>query len=60
MKHLHKLHSGVKGRASHHLRKEFPELLKLPALWTPTYFVASTGQVSMMIVKKYIENQRGS
>lgn len=70
MNHLLKLRSGVKGRASHHLRKEFPELLKLPALWTPTYFVASTGQVSTdneagertrsTVVKKYIENQRGS
>ncbi|MCF2149107.1 IS200/IS605 family transposase [Desmonostoc muscorum LEGE 12446] len=49
----------VKGRASHHLRKEFPELKKLPALWTPTYFVASTGQVSTEVLKKYIENQRG-
>lgn len=38
----------VKGRASHLLRKEFPELKKLPALWTPTYFVASTGQVSTL------------
>nr|WP_243147219.1 transposase [Scytonema sp. UIC 10036] len=59
MKPLHKLRSGVKGRASHHLRKEFPSLKKLPALWTPTYFVASTGQVSTEVVKKYIENQRG-
>lgn len=38
----------VKGRASHHLRREYPELKKLPALWTPTYFVASTGQVSTL------------
>jgi putative transposase len=49
----------VNGRASHYLRKEFPELKKLPALWTPTYFVATTGQVSTEVVKKYIENQRG-
>ena len=28
----------VKGRASHHLRKEYPHLLKLPTLWTPSYF----------------------
>lgn len=49
----------VKGRASHHLRKEWTELKKLPALWTPTYFVASTGQVSTEVVKRYIENQRG-
>jgi putative transposase len=49
----------AKGRALYHLRKEFPDLKKLPALWTPTYFVASTGQVSTEVVKKYIENQRG-
>ncbi len=24
----------IKGRASHYLRKELPELLKLPTLWT--------------------------
>ncbi len=59
MKHHHRLRSGVKGRASHHLRKEFPDLKQLPALWTPTYFVASTGQVSTEVVKNYIENQRG-
>lgn len=44
----------VKGRASHHLRKEFPELKKLPALWTPTYFVATTGQVSTEVVKNIL------
>ena len=48
----------VKGRASNYLRKEFPQLKKLPSLWTPTYFVATTGQVSTEVVKKYIENQR--
>jgi len=49
----------VKGRASSILRKDFPDLKKLPTLWTPTYFVASTGQVSTEVVKKYIENQKG-
>ncbi len=34
----------IKGRASHHLRKEFPELLKLPTLWTPSYFVATISE----------------
>ncbi|KYC42836.1 transposase [Scytonema hofmannii PCC 7110] len=48
----------IKGRASHHLRKEFPELLKMPSLWSPSYFVASTGQVSTEVVRKYIENQK--
>ncbi len=48
----------VKGRASSYLRKEFPELLKLPTLWTPSYFVGSVGNVSTETVRKYIEEQR--
>ena len=48
----------VKSRASHYLRKEFPDLKKLPTLWSPSYFVATTGQVSTEVVKNYIENQR--
>ncbi|NEO54350.1 MAG: IS200/IS605 family transposase [Okeania sp. SIO3B5] len=49
----------VKGRASHHLRKEFPRLLKLPTLWTPSFFCATTGNASTDTVRKYIENQTG-
>lgn len=49
----------VKGRASKLLRDEFPQLKKLPSLWSPSYFVATTGQVSTDIVKKYIEGQKG-
>lgn len=49
----------VKGRASKLLRDEFPHLKKLPSLWTPTYFVSTTGQVSTEIVRQYIENQKG-
>jgi putative transposase len=49
----------VKGRAANYLRKEFPHLKKLPSLWTPTYFVATTGQVSTEVVRQYIENQKG-
>lgn len=49
----------VKGRASKMLRDEFPHLKKLPSLWTPTYFVSTTGQVSTEIVRQYIENQKG-
>jgi putative transposase len=48
----------IKGRASHHLRKEFPHLLKLPTLWTPSYFCATTGNASTETIKKYIENQK--
>ncbi|NEO66990.1 MAG: IS200/IS605 family transposase [Moorea sp. SIO4G2] len=49
----------VKGRASHHLRKEFPELLKLPTLWSPSYFCSTTGNASTETVRRYIKNQRG-
>ncbi len=48
----------VKCRASHHLRQEFPQLLKLPTLWTPSYFVATAGNASTETIQKYIENQR--
>jgi putative transposase len=49
----------LKGRASKYLREEFPDLKKLPSLWSPSYFVATTGQVSTDTIKKYIESQRG-
>jgi len=48
----------IKGRAAHHLRQEFPELLKLPCLWTPSYFVSTAGNISTETVKRYIANQR--
>ncbi len=48
----------IKGRASHHLRKEFSELLKLPTLWTPSYFVSTAGNISTEAVKNYIAQQR--
>ena len=50
----------VKGRASRYLRQEFPQLKKLPCLWSPSYFVGSTGQVSTDVVKRYIETQRSA
>lgn len=48
----------IKGRASHFLRKEFPELLKLPTLWTPSYFVSTAGNICTETVKRYIAQQR--
>ena len=49
----------IKGRAAKYLRDEFSDLKKLPSLWSPSYFVATTGQVSTETIKKYIESQRG-
>lgn len=48
----------IKGRALHHLTKEYSHLLKLPTLWTPSYFCATTGNTSTEAFKKYIENHR--
>jgi len=48
----------IKGRSSHDLRLEFPELRKLPSLWTHSYFVSTAGNVSAETIKKYIEEQK--
>lgn len=39
------------------LRKSFPELRRLKALWSPSYFVRSVGGGSEETVKRYVENQ---
>ncbi len=48
----------VKGFTSHALRKEFPHLLKLPSLWTRSYFVGTAGNVSGDMIKRYVESQK--
>ena len=51
----------VKGYTSHVLREEFPELKrKLPTLWTHSKFISSFGAVTLEVVKKYIEEQKGN
>jgi putative transposase len=50
----------IKGYTSHVLREEFPELKrKLPTLWTHSKFISSVGAVTLDVVKKYIEEQKG-
>jgi len=53
----HKLAKAVKGRSSNYLRKEFPSLLKMPTLWSRSYFMSTVGNVSTETVMEYIENQ---
>lgn len=48
----------VKGVTSHTLRKEFPHLLKLPSLWTRSYFVGTAGNVSSETIKRYVDEQK--
>jgi putative transposase len=52
----HLVVKAFKGRSSYYLRKEFPELLKLPSLWTSSYFVSTAGNVSSEVIRKYIED----
>jgi putative transposase len=53
----HKIIRSIKGRSSRLLRREFPELLRLPSLWTHSYFVSTAGNVSSETIKRYIEEQ---
>lgn len=48
----------VKGATSHQLREEFPELQKMPSLWTRSYFVSTAGNVSSETIKWYVETQK--
>jgi putative transposase len=50
----------IKGYTAHTLRKEFPALKsRLPSLWTRGKFISSVGAVTLEVVKKYIESQKG-
>jgi REP-associated tyrosine transposase len=49
----------VKGLTSHELREKFPVLLRLPSLWTRSYFAATAGNVSAETIRRYIEAQKG-
>ena len=56
---IHRLVKLLKGRSSRVLRDEFPWLRsRLPTLWTNSYFVSTVGGAPLVIVKKYIENQK--
>ncbi|MBS7615503.1 IS200/IS605 family transposase [Candidatus Bathyarchaeota archaeon] len=48
----------IKGYTSRVLRREFPELLKMPTLWTRSYFVSTAGNVSSQVIEQYIESQK--
>lgn len=55
---VHRLVKQIKGRTSHHLRREFPTIKsRLPTLWTNSYFVATVGGATIETVRRYIENQ---
>jgi REP-associated tyrosine transposase len=51
--------NAVKGRTSHDLRSAYPVLLKLPSLWTGSYFASTAGNVSAPTIETYIAAQKG-
>lgn len=53
---IHLVCKAFKGRSSFYLRKEFPELLKLPSLWSRSYFYSTAGNVSAATIQRYIED----
>lgn len=46
-----------KVRSSRILRQEFPYLMKMPSLWTRSYFVSTAGNVATETIQKYIQAQ---
>jgi len=48
----------LKSHTSRVLRQEFPELLRMPALWTRSYFVSTAGNVSAATIQRYIAEQK--
>ena len=57
---IHRLVRDLKGHSSRLLRQEFPWLRsRRPTLWTHLYFVATVGGAPVVVIKQYIENQKG-
>ena len=57
---LSKFINSLKAVSGRLLFREFPELKKYlweNHFWSPSYFLASTGQVTLDTLKKYVENQ---
>jgi putative transposase len=52
----------IKGQTARELRKKYKDFLadKLwgDSFWSPSYFIATTGNVTIDILKEYVENQR--
>lgn len=52
--------NAVKTITSREIRRNFPstkEQVRDDAFWSPSYFLATTGQVTLDQLKKYVENQ---
>lgn len=48
-----------KWRTSHNLRNRYPELRKLPSLWTRSYFATTEKTVSPDTIRTFVAAQKG-
>ncbi len=53
--------NSLKSVTSRRLRKEFPKIIEKELwggkFWSPSYFIATTGQVKLEDVKRYVQSQ---
>jgi putative transposase len=57
---LTKVVNSIKGASARRIRQEFPktkEYLWGDSFWSDSYFIASTGQVSLDVLMGYVESQ---
>lgn len=57
---LSKFINSLKSVSARLLFREFPELrqtLRNGSFWSPSYFLATTGQVTLEVLKRYVETQ---
>ena len=60
VREVYNLVNMLKGYTSNVLRKEFRHLRsRIPTLWTHSKFIATVGSMSLDVVKRYIEEQKG-
>lgn len=55
----HQIVKRFKGMTAKILRQKYPQLLRLPSLWSSSYYVETIGNLSESVVKTYIKNQKG-
>jgi putative transposase len=57
---LTKVVNSIKGASSRRIRQEFPQTKQFlwgDSFWSDSYFIASTGQVSLDVLMQYVESQ---
>ena len=54
----HQIMFRLKGYTSRILRQEFPHLLKLPSMWTRSYYCGTEGEMSSEVIQQYIANHQ--